>query len=347
VALQTEAMVIERHGGPEVIERRTIDLGQLGPRQVRVRVHAVALNHLDLWVRRGGPAFDLQYPHRLGADIAGVVEALGAGARGANVGDRVMVHPAISCGACTACKQGRDNLCRSYHILGESTQGGYARHVHVPDDNLLPIGDDLDFTTAAALPLVTLTAWQMAFRKGEVRPGHSVLVNAAGSGVSTMLIQMCKLAGARVIASTTSAAKVEPARALGADAVILSSEQDLSKEVKRLTGKVGVDIAFDHVGGSLFEKSLAATRWGGRVVICGTTAGFTPAIDLRSIFFKQLEIRGSTMGSKGDLAEALPMMLDGRLRPVVDRTLSLWEAPAAHRLLEERQVFGKLVLLVD
>jgi NADPH:quinone reductase-like Zn-dependent oxidoreductase len=307
----------------------------------------VALNHLDLWVRRGGPAFKLDYPHRLGSDMAGEVEALGAGARGVELGTRVMIHPAVSCGHCAACVAGRDNLCRSYHILGENTQGGYARHINVPDVNLLPIGDGLEMETAAALPLCTLTAWQMVFRKAEVHPGQTVLVNAAGSGVSTMIIQMCKLLGARVIASTTNPAKVERARDLGADEVVLSSDEDLVKAVKGLTGRVGADVVFDHVGGELFEKSLAALRWGGRIVTCGATAGFKPNIDLRAVFFRQIEILGSTMGRLSDLRDALPMMLDGRLRPVVDRVVPLWDARAAHEALEGRQVFGKVVLLVD
>lgn len=345
--MQTEAMVIERHGGPEVIERRSHEIDEPGPRQVRVRVRAVALNHLDLWVRRGGPAFKLEFPHRLGADIAGEVEALGAGARGASVGQRVMVHPARSCGVCAACLKGSDNLCRRYHILGENTQGGYTRHINVPDDSLLPMADAQTFSAAAALPLTTLTAWQMVMRKAEVRPGQTVLVNAAGSGVSIMLIQLCKLVGARVIASTSTPAKVERARKLGADEVILSSDKDLAKEVKRLTAKVGVDVAFDHVGGELFEKTMSATRWGGRVVICGATAGFTPKIDLRTIFFKQIEILGSTMGRKGDLHDALPMIHDGRLQQVVDRVMPLWDAAKAHEALESRSVFGKVVLEVD
>lgn len=337
-------MVLDRHGGPEVLERRTIDIGELGPREVRVRIRAVALNHLDLWVRRGGPAFRLSYPHRLGSDIAGEIEALGEGARGVSVGDRVMVHPAVSCGVCAACKAGADNLCRNYHILGESTQGGYAQHIHVADDAVLAIGEGLGFHEAAALPLTTLTAWQMAYRKGAVAPGQTVLVNAAGSGVSVMLIQLCKLAGVRVIASTTSAAKVAPARALGADEVVRSDEAPLHRSIKALTGGRGVDVAFDHVGGALFEQSLGALARGGRVVICGATAGHAPKIDLRHVFFKQLAIVGSTMGSKGDLAAALPLMLDGRLRQVIDRTLPLWDAPKAHEVLESRAVFGKVVL---
>ncbi|AKT43644.1 zinc-binding dehydrogenase [Chondromyces crocatus] len=345
--MQTEAIVINRHGGPEVLERQTIELPEPGPREVRVRVHAVSINHLDLWTRRGGPAFKLQFPHRLGSDIAGVVDALGPGARGATVGQRVMVSPGLSCGVCRACTAGRDNLCRSYRILGENTQGGYARHVNVPDQNLLPIGDTLGFPEAAAAPLVTLTAWQMAFHKAQLRPGQTVVVHAAGSGVSTILIQLAKLIGARVIATTGSPEKVERARALGADEVIDTSKSAYVPEIKRLTGKAGADVIFDHLGGTFLEQAVAAAAWGGRIVTCGATAGFDVKLDMRQIFFRQVEILGSTMGSKGDLAEALPLLLSGRLRAPVDRVVPLWEARAAHEALEARQVFGKVILAVD
>jgi NADPH:quinone reductase-like Zn-dependent oxidoreductase len=332
--LKTEGMVLRRHGGPEVLERAEVELGE----------HAIGINHLDLWVRRGGPAFKLEYPHRLGSDIAGVVDALGPGARGVKPGQRVVVQPGLSCGVCEACLDGRDNQCRRYRILGENTQGGYAQHVHVPDVNVVAIGDGLSFAQAAAMPLCTVTAWQMVRRKGRVRPEHTVLVNAAGSGVSTLIIQLCKQLGARVIASTTQQRKVAPARALGADEVIVSSEQDLSKELKRLTDRAGVDVAFDHVGGELFEKTLAGLRWSGRLVTCGATAGPKPNIDLRAIFFKQLEVLGSTMGRKSDLLTALPMIEDSRLKPVVDRVVPLWDVAEAHRALEAREVFGKVVL---
>lgn len=340
-------MVLDRHGGPEVLQRRTIVLAEPGPCQARVRVHAVAMNHMDLWVRRGGPAFKLQYPHRLGCDLAGVVEELGPGARGVAVGDRVMVQPGLSCGVCRACLSGRDNLCRSYRILGENAQGGYARHINLPDTNLIKIGPGLSYADAAALPLCTLTAWQMVFRKGEVKPGQTVVVHAAGSGVSSIAIKLCKLVGARVIATTGSPAKRDRALAIGADEVIVTSEQDYVQEVKRLTGKAGADVIFDHVGGELFEKAVTAAAWGGRIVICGSTAGFAAKVDLRQIFFRQVEVLGSTMGSKGDLLEAMPMIVDGRLRATVDRELPLWQAREAHEALENRRVFGKVVLAVD
>jgi NADPH:quinone reductase-like Zn-dependent oxidoreductase len=345
--MSTEAMVLDQHGGPEVLTRKTIELGPLGPREVRVRVRAVAMNHLDLWVRRGGPAFKLQYPHRLGSDIAGEVEAIGPGVANVAAGDRVLVQPGLSCGTCRACLSGRDNLCKGYKILGENTQGGYSTHVHVPDVNVVKIGPDLPFADAAAAPLCTLTAWQMVVAKGQVKAGQTVVVHAAGSGVSTVIIQLCKLFGARVIATTTSPDKVGRAREVGADEVILTSEQDYVAVVKKLTSREGPDVLFDHVGGELLEKAVTVAARGGRIVTCGATAAFAAKLDLRHIFFRQVEILGSTMGSKAMLLDALPFLQSGALRPVVDRTMPLWEARAAHELLEGRKVFGKLVLTVD
>jgi len=276
-----------------------------------------------------------------------VVEELGARARGVLPGDRVMIQPGLACGICKACLSGHDNLCRRYRILGENAQGGYTRHLNVPDENVIRIGDKLSFEEAAAIPLCTLTAWQMVFHKAQVKPGQTVVVHAAGSGVSSIVIQLCKMVGARVIATTGSPDKAERARALGADEVILTSEQDYVSEVKRLTGKAGADAIFDHIGGELFEKALSAVAWGGRIITCGATAGFLAKLDLRQVFFRQVEILGSTMGSKGDLLEALPLLLDGRIKAKVDRIVPLWQAREAHEALENRTVFGKVVLSVD
>ena len=345
--MQTEAMVMLATGGPEVLERRVIDLPDPGPREVRVRVRAVAVNHIDIWARRGLPHFRYEFPHRLGADIAGEVEALGPGATGAKVGDRILVNPGLSCGACERCLLGEDNFCRRYRILGENTQGGYTRHLVVPDANLLPLPTRLSFEDAAAIPLCFLTAWQMVVGRGQVAAGQTVLVQAAGSGVSTAAIQIAKMHGARVIATTGTDEKAARARQLGADEVIVYTREDFVAESKRLTNKRGVDLVIEHVGGEVFAKSILAAAWGGRVVTCGATTGFTPEIDLRHVFFRQVQVLGSTMGSKGDLFGVLRHVEAGVLRPVVDRVMPLWEAPAAHRLLEDRKVFGKVVLAVD
>jgi NADPH:quinone reductase-like Zn-dependent oxidoreductase len=345
--MKTEAMVMRATGGPEVLARETIDLPDPGPREACVRVRAVALNHMDLWVRRGLPQVKYEWPYRLGCDIAGEVAALGPGARGVKVGDKVLVNPGLSCGVCERCLSGADNLCKQYRIFGEGAQGGYTRHLNVPDTNLLPYPEPLSFTDAAALPLVFLTAWQMVVTKARVSPGQTVLVQAAGSGVGSAAIQIAKLFGARVITTTSTDAKAERARALGADHVINYTTQDFVAECKRLTNKAGVDAVIEHVGGDVFVKSVLATRWGGRVVTCGATAGFSATLDLRQIFFRQVEVLGSTMGPKGDLFRVLPVVQEGKLRPVVDRVMPLWSAVEAHRALEAREVLGKVVLEVD
>ena len=347
--MQTEAMVIRANGGPEVLERATIELPEPGPREVRIRVRAVAVNHIDLWARRGLPHFRYEFPHRLGADVVGEVEALGPGASGsgAKVGDRIVVNPGLSCGVCEKCLLGQDVFCRRYRIMGENTQGGYSRHIVVPDANLLPMPKGMSFTDAAAIPLCFLTAWQMVVRKGQVRAGQTVLVQAAGSGVSSAAIQIAKLLGARVITTTSTDEKAARARAIGADEVINYTNQDFVAECKRLTDKRGADVIIEHVGGDVFAKSILAAAWGGRIVTCGATTGFSPEIDLRHVFFRQVEVLGSTMGPKGDLFGILRLVEAGKLKPVVDRVLPLWSAVEAHQLLEARKVFGKVVLEVD
>jgi NADPH:quinone reductase-like Zn-dependent oxidoreductase len=345
--MKTEAVVLREHGDPDVLTRESIELPEPGAREVRVRVRAVAVNHLDLWVRRGLPNIHLEYPHRLGSDVVGEIDALGPGARAVTVGGRVVVSPGVSCGICDRCLSGADNYCGKFAILGEQTQGGYARHIVVADTNLAPYPGDLPFIQVAAVPLVFLTAWQMLVDKAGVRPGETVLVHAAGSGVSTAAIQIAKLHRARVIATAGNDAKADKARELGADEVINYAKQDFVGEVRRLTEKRGADIVIDHVGGDIFGKSILATATGGRIVTCGATAGHKPPVDLRHVFFRQISVFGSTLGSKGSLFAILEHVRSGQLKPVVDRVLPLWEASQAHRILETRQAFGKIVLEVD
>ena len=338
-----QAMVLREHGGPDVLRAEQLPIPEPGPGEVRVRVRAVGVNHLDVWVRRGGPAFKLAYPHRLGSDIAGTIDAVGPGAS-ATAGAKVIVQPGLSCGRCAACLGGHDNLCRHYRILGENAQGGYAEYIVVPDANLAPYPERLEFAQAAAGILPFLTAWQMVVHKARVRPGDVVLVHGAGSGVGTAAIQIAKLHGARVLTTASSSEKLERAKQIGADLGIDYSKDDFAAICRAETGKRGVDAVIEHVGGEVFAASIKAVKNGGRIVTCGATAGFQPAIDLRHVFFRQLEILGSTMGSKADLLAVLEHISAGRLEPVVDRVLPLSQAAEAHQILEERRVFGKVVL---
>jgi NADPH:quinone reductase-like Zn-dependent oxidoreductase len=342
------AITLREHGDESVLRLEELPTPEPGPRQVRVRVRACALNHLDLWVRRGLPNLKLSYPHLLGSDIAGEIEAVGAGleARGDLApGTRVLLAPAISCGRCEACLTGHDNLCRHYAILGEHVSGGYCEQLCVPVENLLPLPAGLGFEEGAALPLVFLTAWQMLVDKAQVRPGETVLVHAAGSGIGSAAIQIARLFGARVIATASTAEKLERARQLGAEQTINYEEKDFVAEVQALTGKRGVDVVVEHTGEKTWEGSIRSARRGGRIVTCGATSGFAAKTDLRFVFFKQLAILGSTMGSRGSLHEILRHVADGKLRPVLDRTYPLTEAADAHRRLARREQFGKVVLI--
>lgn len=340
------AVVMTNRGGPEVLQLRDLPVPQPGPGELRLRVRAVALNHLDLWVRRGVASPKLPLPHILGSDAAGEVDALGAGVSDVEVGAPVLVNPGVSCGSCEACLIGRDNLCRAYQILGEHRSGAYTEFVVVPRANIVPIPAGLSFTQAAAVPLASLTAWQMVFDKAEVKPWHSVLVMAAGSGVSTWAIQFAKLAGARVIATAGSDAKLALARDLGADEVVNYAREDYARRVRDLTSGEGVDAALDHTGADNWQTTLKALRWGGTLVTCGATGGYEAVTPLAGVFYRQLRILGSTMGRKGDLYKIVRLVAQGRVRPVVAEVLPLSEAARAHERLASRDFFGKLVLEV-
>jgi NADPH:quinone reductase-like Zn-dependent oxidoreductase len=339
------AVAFRQHGDEQVLELVELPEPAVGARDVRVRVKAVALNHLDRWVRQGWPGLKLSLPHVLGSDIAGVVERVGAEVKDVEPGTEVLVNPGLSCGHCERCLLGEDNLCRHYRIIGEHAPGGYAEYVSVPRQNLLPKPRALSFPEAACLPLTYLTAWTMLVRRAEVKPGETVLVHAAGSGVGSAAIQICKLLGAKVIATASTEEKLARARQLGADHTINYVEKDFLEEVKRLTQRRLVDVVFEHTGADTFEKSVACLPYGGRLVTCGATTGHEVKLDLRVLFYKRISLLGSTMGSKGDLFRILQLVEEGRLRPVLDRTLPLQEAAQAHRLLKDRAQFGNIVLI--
>jgi NADPH:quinone reductase-like Zn-dependent oxidoreductase len=342
------AALFRTHGGPEVLEIADVPVPVPGPHEVQVQVTATALNHIDVWMRRGLPALHLALPHVSGGDVCGVVSALGAGVTGVAEGDRVVLNPGLSCGRCVACLSGRDNFCPDYRMLGEQVWGAQAEYVVVPQANLVPAPRatvPLDDTELAAVPIAFITAWQMLVDRAQLRQGETVLVLAAGSGVGSAAIQIAKLWGARVIATASTDAKVAAARALGADETIHLGTQELVAEIKRLTDRRGVDVVVEHVGASTFAKSVVACAKGGRIVTCGATDGHEPVLNLRHIFWRQLSILGSTLASKSRLFEIVALLGAGRLRPVVDRVLPLADVATGHRLIEARALFGKVVLV--
>jgi len=340
------AVVMRARGGPEVLEVADLPVPEPGPKEVRVRLKAAALNHLDVWVRKGVASPKLPLPHVLGADGSGVVDAVGPGVEGFAPGDEVVINPGLSCGRCERCLAGEDNLCPRYQILGEHRHGTYAEYVVLPEANLAPKPKNLSFEEAAAIPLTFLTAWQMVVDKLGVRPGDDVLVMAAGSGVSVAAIQIAKLFGARVIATAGSEDKLRRAKALGADETVNYTHPDWPKEVRRLTGGKGADKVVDHTGALYFEGVIKATANGGRIAIAGASSGYEGTLPFAHVFYRQLSILGSTMASKSRLFPILRFVEEGKLKPVVGQVLPLEAAAEGHRLLEERRAFGKVVLQV-
>jgi NADPH:quinone reductase-like Zn-dependent oxidoreductase len=341
-----KAVLFQQHGGPDVLRLDRVPDPEFKPSEVLIEVRACALNHLDVWVRNGLPGIKIPLPHILGNDVAGVVRETGSLVTWVKAGDEVMLQPGVSCGHCAECLAGRDNMCDDYDIIGSRRDGGYAELLAVPGVNVILKPQNLSWAEAAALPLVTLTAWHMLVARAQVRPGEDVLVHAAGSGVGSLGIQIAKLHGARVIATASSDEKLAKARELGADETINYSNDAWPKEVKRLTGGRGVDVVFEHTGAATWPGSILCLKRGGRLVTCGATSGFDARTDLRHVFYRHLTILGSMMGSKADLLAAMKFIENGQIRAVIDRTLPLAEASKAHELMEDRAQFGKLVLIV-
>ena len=341
-----KAIVFRQHGGPEVLQYADVPDPEPRPSEVLVRVRACALNHLDLWVRRGLPNVPIPLPHIPGSDIAGEITKIGAEVTTVRVGQKVVLAPLVSCGKCPACIAGLDNRCRQATNLGYMIDGGCAEFVRVPEVNCLPYPENLSFEEAAAIPLVFQTAWHMLVDRAQLHPGEDVLVLGAGSGVGSAAIQIAKFFGARVITTVGSDAKIEKARQLSADHVINHKSQKIRDEVRRITNKRGVDVVFEHVGTATWDDSLASLALSGRLVTCGNTTGYDAKLDLRFLFSRQLSLLGSYMGVKSELHTIMKLVSAGRLKPVVDRIFPLQEAAAAHTYLESGQQFGKVVLKV-
>ena len=337
-----KAIRFHEFGEPDVLKYEDIPDPRPREDQVLVRIKACALNHLDLWVRKGLPGVKL--PHINGSDVAGDVVEVGSYVAGVKKGMRVLLAPMTFCNHCVYCTSGRQSFCRDFSVLGYLNDGGNAELIAVPEVNVIPIPDSLSYDRAASVPLVFLTAWHMLVSRAGIKAGDTVLVLGGSSGVGSAAIQIAKMLGATVIATAGDEAKLQKSRELGADHAINHYKEKIADEVRRITSKAGVDIVFEHVGAATWEDSVRSLRPGGTLVTCGATTGPEAKIDVRVLFTRQLSLLGSFMGTMGDLHAVLKHVFNGRLKPVVDRTFPLSEARAAHERLEKSEQFGKIVL---
>jgi NADPH:quinone reductase-like Zn-dependent oxidoreductase len=342
-----KAVQFATHGGPDVIEYGDVPDPEVGRGEVRVDVKAAALNHLDVWTRRGLPGLDLEMPHVPGSDAAGVVREVGADVTRFAPGDHVAVAAAVGCGDCEFCRDGDLTLCSSFHILGEHVPGVHAESVAVPKENLVAVPDGVDWTVAGSASLVFGTAWRMLVDRADLGPAESVLVLGASGGVGHAAVQIADYVGAEVFATASSAEKLDYAAELGADHTIDYTTTDFAGEVRSLTDGRGVDVVVDHVGAETWRDSLKSLAKGGRLVTCGATTGGRPETDVNRIFWNQLEVIGSTMATPGQVDDVLGLVWDGTFEPRVREVVPMSETARAHELLENREGFGKVVVVPD
>lgn len=337
-----KAVRFHQFGAPDVLRYEDVAEPQLREDHVLVRVKACALNHLDLWIRKGLPGVKL--PHINGSDVSGDVERVGSYIGDVKPGTRVLLSPMTFCNVCQRCMAGEQNLCPQFSVLGYATDGGNADYIAVPRWAVIPIPEALTYDEAASLPLVFVTAWHMLVGRAKIQAGDTVLVLGGGSGVGSAAIQIAKMLGARVIATAGDETKLDKSKELGADYLINHYQQKIAEEVRKITAKAGVDIVFEHVGQATWEDSVRSLKPGGVLVTCGATTGVEAKFDIRVLFSRQLSFLGSYMGTMGELHEVLKHVFAGRLKPVVDKSFPLHEARAAHEYLEAGKQFGKVIL---
>ncbi len=340
-----KAVRIHEHGGPEVLRYEEAPEPKPRADEVLLRVRACSLNHLDLFVRGGIPGLKLAMPHILGSDAAGEVVAVGEACDEVKVGDRVLVAPGKSSRRNRFSVSGQDNFSPDYGLFGYQYTGLQAEYAAAPEVNAIAIPGELSFEQAASIPLVFLTAWHMLVGIAKIKMLEDVLIIGASSGVGIAAVQIAKLFHCRVIATAGGEEKMAKARELGADEVIDHYRQEIRKEVRRLTDKRGVDIVFEHVGAATWEQSTASLAHHGRLVTCGATTGADVPVNLAHLFFRHLSLHGSFMGTLGELHEVLRFFGRGLLKPVIDRTFPMAEIRAAHEHLENKQQFGKVVIV--
>ena len=343
-----KAVRIHEHGGIDKLRYEEVEAPKLrSPSDAIVELKAAALNRVDIWNRRGSTGREIPLPHILGADGAGIVTQIGEQVTNVNPGDSVCLYPRSGCGRCEFCAADRDFMCIRPRALGEKDNGTYAEYVRLPARNCFPIPPGLSFEEAAAFPLVFLTVWRMLVTNAALRPGELVLILGIGGGIATAALQLANHMRAHVIVTSSSNEKLEMAKNWGADHGINYRTADFAKEVRNLTGKRGVDVVVDCVGGESWGKSLATLAKGGRLVTCGATAGANASTDLRRVFWNSLKILGSTLGSREEFVQVLNFMRNSRVRPIIDQLFALKDASAAQQRMEDGKQFGKIVLQIS
>jgi NADPH:quinone reductase-like Zn-dependent oxidoreductase len=341
-----KAVYYDEHGDTDVIQYDELPDPEVGRDECLVAIKAGGLNHLDVWTRRGMPSPG-EFPHIPGSDGAGVVQEVGDDVSRFEAGDRVAVAPGTSCGTCEFCRDGAYSNCANYQLIGEHTTGVHSELTALAEDNLVHVPDHVDFVRAAAAPLVFQTAWRMLTTRADIQQGEKVLVHGASGGVGHAAVQIAANAGAEVWATASSDAKLDHAADCGADHLINYDEDDFVDELRSDTGGRGADVVVDHIGAATWQDSISACAKGGRLVTCGATTGPKPETDISQIFWKQLDILGSTMGTPGEMDDVLSLVWDGTLTPYVREVLPMSETARAHEMLQDREGFGSVVVVPD
>jgi len=341
-----KAIVYHEFGGVEVLKYEDVPDPEIGDEEVLVRVRATSINHLDLRLRAGKSPRPVKLPHIGGVDIAGDVVRVGSRVTQVNEGIRVVVDPVIRCGKCRFCQIGEQNMCVAPKIVGVNLHGGFAEYVKVPAVNVVPIPDGLSYNDASTLPICFVTAWYALIERGNIKPGETVLVHAAGSGTGSAAVQVAKLAGARVIATAGSDEKLARVKELGADETINYNSLDFAAEIKKLTGENGVDLIFDQIGASVWDKNIQSLSAKGRMLLIGVVGGGMVSANIGPLIMRDLSVLGVTVfqAPRRNLVTIVNLAAEGKIRPVIDKIFPLKEAQAAQRLLEDRNQFGKVVL---
>ena len=341
------AALLHKHGDLGVLKVEDVKEPKPGPGEVLLKILCAGLNHLDIWVRKGRPGTQLKMPHILGSDAAGVVVAVGEDVRSPKVGDEVIIDPGLSCGRCEFCRQGQQSLCASFGLMGLSRPGTFAEQVAVPADNCYPRPPHLSDEQAGAFALASVTAWRMLMTRAGLKPGETVLIHGIGGGVALWALQFAKLTGAEVLVTSSSDDKLSRAAELGADRTINYAKEDVGQSVAEVTSGRGVDVAIDAVGAATWPLDFTCVRKGGRIVLCGVTTGAKAETDLRALYWNQLTVMGSTMGSAEDFRQMVRAVTANKLRPVMDEVFPLEKVRDATERMETGRQFGKIALRIS